>query len=36
VYGIAFLPLTKKLKNLEKCKQNWYVDDSACLAKFKE
>jgi len=36
VYGIAILPLTKKLKNLEKWKQNWYADDSACLAKFKE
>ena len=36
VYGIAILPLTKKLKNLEKWKQNWYAVHSACLAKFKE
>jgi hypothetical protein len=32
VYGIAVLPLTRKLKNPGKWKQNWYADDSACLA----
>jgi hypothetical protein len=36
VYAIAVLPLTKRLKNKEKWKQNWYADDSACLAKFME
>jgi hypothetical protein len=32
LYGIAVLPLVRKLKNPVKWVQNWYADDSACLA----
>ena len=33
VYGVGVLPLTRKLKCPDKWKQNWYADDSGCLAK---
>ena len=32
LYGLAVLPLVRELKNSNKWKQNWYADDSACLA----
>ena len=34
VYGLGMLPLTRKLKNPDKWKQNWYADDSSCIAAF--
>ena len=32
LYGLAVLPLARELKSPDKWKQNWYADDSACLA----
>ena len=34
VYGLGMLPLTRKLKNPDKWKKNWYADDSSCIAAF--
>ena len=34
VYGLGMLSLTRKLKNPDKWKQNWYADDSFCIAAF--
>ena len=33
-YGIGSLPLTRKVKNPDKWKHNWYADDSSCIAVF--
>ena len=34
VYGMGMLPLTRKLKNPDKWKQNWDADDASCIAAF--
>ena len=32
LYGLAVLPIARKLKSPEKWAQNFYADDTACLA----